>query len=167
LRVSESVAFGHGWPYKPTPPRSRRLSGEELARREQALARAPLFSNLPRRHLRALAKITGVRSYDQGATIVREGSTGSAFFVILDGGARVTRNRRTLDQLSPGDFFGEISLLDPGPRTASVISTAPTVCLDLAGKDFRDILHREPVLAVRLLEGLGKRLRNMAGPAGE
>jgi CRP-like cAMP-binding protein len=164
LTVASTVDFTGGWPYKPTRRGARGISREELARRELALARAPLFSNLNKRHLRGLARVTGVRSYEPGATIVREGSAGWSFFVILEGGAKVVRNRRTVGTLSPGDFFGEISLLDPGPRTASVISTASTLCLDLAGKDFRDILRREHVLALRLLEGLGKRLRAMAGP---
>ena len=62
-------------------------------------------------------------------------------------------------RLGPGELFGEISLLDPGPRTASVIAEGPTRCLDLAGKDFREILQGEPRLAIRIAAALARRLR--------
>ncbi len=72
----------------------------------------------------------------------------------------MVRSGRTIARLAPGDFFGEISLLDPGPRTASVIAESPTICLDLAGADFRDILAREPSLAMKVMRELARRLRD-------
>jgi CRP-like cAMP-binding protein len=135
------------------------IRGEELRQRQEALAAAPLFAHLTKRHLRTIAKVTGVASYARGATLVREGTPGSRFFVILAGRARVTRGNRTKVRLEAGDFFGEISLLDPGPRTASVVAESSLMCLELEGKDFRQVVVTEPMLALRICQELAKRLR--------
>jgi CRP-like cAMP-binding protein len=150
--------FTEGWPFKPMPPGSR-IGRDEMERRQAALERAPLLANLPKRHLRSIARVTGVRNYGEGTVIVKEGGSGSSFFVILDGRAKVVRGGRTVGRLAPGDFFGEVSLLDPGPRTASVVAEAPTQCLDLAGGDFRRILAGQPQLALAILRGMAQRLR--------
>jgi CRP/FNR family cyclic AMP-dependent transcriptional regulator len=157
--------FTRGWPFKPVSKGASKISGDELARREAALRGTPLFAELPRRHVRAIARVTGTPAYEDGATIVAEGSTGSSLFVVLDGGAKVVRRGRTIARLGPGEFFGEISLLDPGPRTASVVADGPTRCLDLAGKDFREMLQGEPKLAVQIAAVLARRLRS-AQPSG-
>jgi CRP-like cAMP-binding protein len=157
--MTGSTEFARGWPFKPVPRGASRISGEELARREAALRDTPLFAEIPRRHLRAISRVTGTPAFEDGATIVAEGSTGSSLFVVLDGGASVVKGGRTLARLGPGEFFGEISLLDPGPRTASVVADGPTRCLDLAGKDFRQFLETEPRLAVQIAAVLARRLR--------
>jgi CRP-like cAMP-binding protein len=149
-----------GWPYGPKP-RSGRLSSEELSRRQAALARAPLFAELPKRHQRSLAKATAITTYPAGSEIVREGTSGGAFFVILDGSATVVRGNRTLARLSAGDFFGEISLLDGDPRTASVITQSDVACLSLAGRDFLEVLDREPRLGRTMLRELARRIRKL------
>ena len=120
---------------------------------------------MPKRHLRSIAKVTGVREYDKGASIIREGDPGSTFYVLLDGRARVVRGGRTVTHLSAGDFFGEISLLDAGTRTANVIAESPLRCLTLGEKDFAKILAGEPVLATRILRELAARLRRSEGSA--
>jgi CRP-like cAMP-binding protein len=140
-------------------PPGARFSAKERTRRELALTEAPLFANLPKRHLRSIAKMTGVREYEEGDWVIREGDPGSAFYVLLDGRARVVRGSRTVTHLSAGDFFGEISLLDAGSRTASVLAESPLRCLTLDQKDFAKILAGEPVLAARLLRELAARLR--------
>jgi CRP-like cAMP-binding protein len=118
-----------------------------------------MFASLSRRHLRSLAKVTSVAAYDQGAEVVREGSAGSMFFVLLDGRAKVVRGGRTMAHFSPGDFFGEISVLDGGPRTASVVAETSLRCLRLGAKDFTQVVEKEPLLAVRLLREIAGRLR--------
>jgi CRP-like cAMP-binding protein len=128
------------------------------------LSKAPFFSELSKRHLRSVARVTWVVEFPDGATIVREGSVESAFFVILEGQARVVRKGRTVARLSRGDFFGEISLLDPGPRTASVVAGSAMRCLRLTGQDFRQILGQEPGVAARIAAGLARRLRRREGP---
>lgn len=135
------------------------MSREERAGREAALRRAPLFADLPARVIRAIADVTMVKRYPAGREIVREGVRGSSFFVVLEGRARAKRRDRTLGRIGPGEFFGEISLLDPGPRTATVVAETPLVCLDLAGADFRELLARDVRLALRILRELARRVR--------
>ena len=140
-------------------PPGARISAKERARRERVLTEVPLFANLPKRHLSSIAKVTGVREYAKGASVIREGDPSSTFFVLLDGRAKVVRGGRILTHLSAGDFFGEISLLDAGTRTASVIAESPLRCLTLDEKDFAKILTRQPVLTMRILRGVAARLR--------
>lgn len=154
----DQQSFTRGWPFEPAP-RGARVSEEERRRRQAALARSPLFASLSRRHLRSLAKVTSVAAYDQGAEVVAEGSPGSMFFVLLDGKAKVVRGGRTVAHFSPGDFFGEISVLDGGPRTASVVAETPLRCLKLGARDLTEAMENEPRLAVRILREVVGRLR--------
>ena len=141
-----------------------RISREEQSARERALQQAPLFAGFPKRHLRAIAREATVTVYDRGETIVEEGSKGGAFFVILDGSAKAVSGSRTLGRLKPGTFFGEVALLDEGPRMASVVTESMTRCLILDGQDFQRIVAKEPALALRLLRELARRLRMAERP---
>jgi CRP-like cAMP-binding protein len=158
--------LSRGWPVGPVSLRPRRMSKEELLLRQRALAAAPMFAEISKRHLRSIAKVTWVRTLPAGATLMAEGSPGSSFLVVLEGQVKVLRNGRTVARGSGGDFFGEISLLDPGPRTATVVAETPVTCIDLAGQDFRRILGNEPTLALRLLKGLAHRLREIQPALG-
>lgn len=124
-----------------------------------ALARSPLFADLSQRDLRRVARATEIYAYADGRTIVREGTRSEGFFVILDGKAKVTRAGRTIRRLGPGDFFGEIGLLDGGPRTATVVADGPLHALVLLRKEFRTLLTDEPKVAYRILGGATRRLR--------
>jgi CRP/FNR family transcriptional regulator, cyclic AMP receptor protein len=137
-----------------------RSMGEEIARRQDALSSVPLFADIPKRHLRSIAKLTAVPSFEPDKIIVKEGTTGSLFFVILEGSAKVLQDGKVIGRLQPGDYFGEISLLDPGPRTATVVASERTICLNLAGADFRDILVSEPKLALSVMRVLARRVRS-------
>jgi CRP-like cAMP-binding protein len=135
------------------------VAGErEEAARETSLMRSPLFAGFPHRHLRALAKLTMIESYRPGTTIVEESSVGSDLYAIIDGRVKVLVGGRALDRLSVGDFFGELSLLAPGPRSASVVAEAPTRCIRLRGKDFGAAMARDPQLAAKVREAAGERL---------
>jgi CRP/FNR family cyclic AMP-dependent transcriptional regulator len=151
------------WTFQPAP-RGARISNVEMARRQEALSQSSLFSDLSKRHLRSIAELTSITSFREGAVILKEGASGSSFFVILEGGAKVVQNGRTIRRMASGDFFGEVSLLDPGPRTATVVADTPTVCLNLAGGDFRDVLAREPTLSLKVVRVLARRLRDAQGP---
>src|SRR6266536_3047971 len=96
-----------GWPFEPVQAGDK-ISLTELRLREQALARAPLYASLPQQDLRSLAKLTSVERYQVGSTVVKEGAPGTAFFVILEGQAKVVIGSRTITGLGPGDIFGEI-----------------------------------------------------------
>src|SRR5438309_4816497 len=131
-----------------------------MARREtELLARVPLFAGLSKRDLRSIAAIGRERSYDEGAAITQEGHPGDEFYVILGGEAKVTQRGRRINRLMPGDYFGEIALLDGGPRTASVIAETPILVLAINRKPFHSILGRQPAIVLKMLGELARMLR--------
>lgn len=133
-----------------------------------ALARVPLFSGLAPRHLKKLADLTEEQKFMEGARVVREGDIGDTFYVIREGEAKVVSGTgRVVNRLRPGDFFGEISLLDGGPRTATVIADTPMRMLALPRKAFLQVLQQEPVVGVKLLGYTAFMLRRLErSPAG-
>ncbi len=100
----------------------------------------------------------------EGASVVKEGREGDSFYVILGGQAKVVRGGRTVTHLLPGDFFGEVSLIDGGKRTATVVTETPLTTLMLGRGPFARMLEREPGIAVKMLEELAGRLRQMQRP---
>src|SRR6185369_6507267 len=100
------------------------------------LAGVPLFAGLSARHLKRIGDLAETADYMAGASLVKEGTEGDAFYVIIEGLAKVVMGRRTINQLMPGDYFGEISLLDWGVRTASVVSETPLKVLMIDRKRF-------------------------------
>ena len=132
-----------------------------LRRSVAALEAIPLFDGLSKRHLRRLARDTEVVEFGPGRAIVEEGQAGEAMFVVLTGTARVVRAGRKVGALIPGDFFGELSALDAGPRTASVVPETPVEVLRLFRHTLHDLVEDEPALAMSLLEGLARRLRQV------
>jgi CRP/FNR family transcriptional regulator, cyclic AMP receptor protein len=156
--------FAKRWPYTPARGRRGGASQTSLALVEEALSHAPLFAEIPKRHLRSIARVTRVSSHPAGRSIVQEGTEGSALYVLLEGDAKVVRKGRTVARLGPGDFFGEISLIDGGPRTASVVAETPLRSLKLEGQDFRRVVGAEPQLAMRVMQALAARLRDHEQP---
>src|SRR5688572_6427297 len=124
-----------------------------------ALAKIPLFARVPKRHLRTILERMGEYGYEDGATIVKDARQGEVLYLLLDGSARVVRGGRTVAKLGPGDFFGEVAVLDQRPRTATVTATSPVRCLTLHRDDLRAVLEEEPSVAWSLLEELASRLR--------
>lgn len=164
--MAHEIDFTRGWPFELVRP-GEKVPFTELKLREQAMTRAPLLASLPKQHLRLLAEVTQVHRYQPATAIVKEGSPGTAFFVILEGTAKVQVGARPVARLSAGDFFGEISLLDGGRRTASVVAETPMLCLRLGGSNFLQLLTDEPALAMKVLRGVAGRLREAeAKPAG-
>ena len=160
-----SDTYTAGWPVGKAPGTGRRIPKGELQRREEALKRASLFSDLPKRHLRTIARVTGTSEFRPGTTVVKMGAPGRVFYVILEGDAKVlSKAGRTVRRLKAGDFFGEISLLDGGPRSATVIAETHLRCLSLAGQDFREIMAGEPALAIAIVRELATRLRATTSP---
>jgi len=126
-----------------------------------ALRSVPLFDGVSKRHLRRLAGETDVVSFGSGHPIVEEGHPGEAMFVVLGGAARVERAGRKVGALVPGDFFGELSALDGGPRTASVVPETPMEVLRLYRHSLRRMIEDEPGFGMGLLEGIARRLRQI------
>jgi CRP/FNR family transcriptional regulator, cyclic AMP receptor protein len=124
-----------------------------------------LFSGLSTRHLRRVMDLTNEVRFMEGASVVKEGEEADSFYVIVEGQAKVLRgDSRVVSRLFPGDFFGEVSLLDGGERTASVVSETPLTMLSIERKQFRRMLEREPAIALKMLEELAARLRRMQRP---
>jgi CRP-like cAMP-binding protein len=128
-------------------------------RRTQLLGTVGLFSGLGPDELAAIAKRSVEVDFEADRTIVRQGEVGTGFFLIATGLARVVRDGETIAELGPGDFFGELSLLDGEPRIAAVVSQTPATCLAIASWDFEALLEERPRLAIVILKGVARRLR--------
>lgn len=134
-------------------------------RERDAVGLVPLFAGLSRRHQHRVADLAVEEAIMEGATIVREGDIGETFYVILEGEAKVTtKSGRVVNRLRPGDFFGEISLLDGGPRTANVIADTPMVLLGVARKAFFRAIADQPEIGVRLLQYVAGLIRRLEHP---
>jgi CRP/FNR family cyclic AMP-dependent transcriptional regulator len=137
---------------------------EQAPRRTQretaaVLAAVPLFSGFSKRPLHRLAKETDELDFGPGEGIVEAGMPGEALFVVLAGHAKVVRGSRKIGDLVPGDFFGELSALDGGQRSASVVAETPVRVLRLFRHTLLELLRAEPQLALRLLDEMVRRVR--------
>jgi CRP/FNR family transcriptional regulator, cyclic AMP receptor protein len=126
---------------------------------DSVLAAVPLFEGLSKRHMKRLAGVADVANFMAEHTIVREGEPGDAFYVVLAGQAKVTSNSKLVNRVMPGDYFGEISLLDGDVRTATVTSETQMTLLILQRQRFMKLLREEPGMAMNLLTGLAKQVR--------
>ncbi len=128
------------------------------------LHKVPLFVGLSNRQLEHLARRFVDRDYKAGSTIVTQGQGGEGFFIITKGSVEVIRERpdgskAVIDNLAAGDFFGEMALLDEGPRTASVVTKEDTHCLVLTRWDFLGTLKEDADMSVEVLKELARRFR--------
>jgi CRP/FNR family transcriptional regulator, cyclic AMP receptor protein len=134
-------------------------------RRAELLAGCPLFKGIDADGLAKLAELTTPVDFPAGHVIARQGEIGTGFFVIVSGGVRVVRDGAVVARLGPGEFFGELSVLDQMPRNATVAADEPTSCLALASWDFDKILLEEPALTLAILRGVARRLREVSESA--
>ena len=124
-----------------------------------ALSAVPLFAGITSESMVRLAEVAGELEVPAGSFIVRQGQVGTGLYVILSGSVRVLRGAEELAQLGPGDFFGELSVIDQRPRIASVQSETDGRCLALASWDLLALLERDAQLALNMIAGLVARLR--------
>jgi CRP-like cAMP-binding protein len=130
-------------------------------RRAELLAGCPLFKGIDADGLTKLAALATSVDFPAGHVIARQGEIGTGFFVIVSGGVRVVRDGNAVAHLGPGEFFGELSVLDRMPRNATVAAEEPTGCLALASWDFENVLLAEPALTLAILRGVAIRLREV------
>ncbi len=130
-------------------------------RRTELLAAARLFAGVDPEGLQRIGDRTVEVDFPDGHVIARKGEVGTGFFVIASGRASVIRDGRAIAMLGPGDFFGELSVLDGRPRTAQVVADGPTTCIALASWDLEAVMLEEPKVALALLRGLAVRLREL------
>jgi CRP-like cAMP-binding protein len=125
-----------------------------------ALAKAPLFRNLSRSDLVALAKVTEDLEVKEGKVLAREGEIGHEFFVIVDGEVEVVKDGQAVRKLGSGDFFGEIALIWDSPRrTATVTAATPVRLFVLTRQAFRGLIDHHPDIEEKVLEALEDRVR--------
>ena len=123
------------------------------------LKKVPLFNNLSQRHLKEIAKHADQVQVERGRVLVQQGKTGWEFIFIVEGKARVEKNGKVIRQLTGGDFFGEISLIDGEPRTSSVIADTDMTLLIVHKPSFDHLLEAIPGLQKKVLVSLCQYLR--------
>ena len=123
------------------------------------LANIPLFAGCSTKQLSQVRSQLNETTVASGKTLVRQGSTGYECFVIVDGHATVSIDDQVISRLGPGDYFGELALLDRRPRSATVTATTDLTVMVLTQREFSSLLNIVPGLALKLLENLAVRLR--------
>jgi CRP-like cAMP-binding protein len=125
----------------------------------QHLAQVKMFSSLSKKELSMISRAADVITVKDGAEIVREGTFGHDFYLIVEGAATVRRNGRKVADLGPGSYFGELSLLDSGPRSATVIADGDTELAVIGRREFMAVLDDVPAVTHKLLVNMATRLR--------
>lgn len=123
------------------------------------LKKVPLFTLLSRRHLDLIARVADEVKLDAGKVLAQQGERGLEFLLIVDGSARVERDGKLIARLAAGDIFGEMSIIDGKPRTATVIAETPIVLLVVHRRSFSYLLDTIPGLQRKVLVTLCERLR--------
>jgi CRP-like cAMP-binding protein len=129
----------------------------------ELLRKVPLFARCSKRELAEIATLADEIDLRQDKELIREGARGREFFVLLEGKADVLKDGKRINEMGPGEFFGEIALVAPSPvRTATVKATTPVRVLVVTAQNFRRLLERSPDIKLKVLEALAERV----SPAG-
>jgi len=123
------------------------------------LEQVPLLEELSKRDRQRLAKLLKERTFKPGQEIVVEGRTGVGFFIILDGKAAVTIGGKLVQVLGPGDYFGEMALLDGAARSATITADGELRCATMTSWGFKSFVLDHPQVAWAMLQTLAQRLR--------
>ena len=126
----------------------------------ESLKRVPIFAGVRDKELGRLVKAMRDSRFNEGEVITTEGRSGVGFFLIEDGNATVSLRGEIVRTLGPGDHFGEIALIDEGPRSATVTASTDLRCRGLAAWEFKSFVQEHPEVAWPLLETLASRLRD-------
>ncbi len=130
--------------------------------RVERLRTVPLFQSCTDPQLQFIATRVEDLDFPAGKVLCEEGASGGDFFIVLSGEAEVRRSGKKVDTMREGDFFGEISLIDNGPRTATVVAAMPMRCFVLSAGQFQDVLYQSGEIARQILYTVTKRLRGAA-----
>jgi CRP/FNR family cyclic AMP-dependent transcriptional regulator len=131
----------------------------------ELLQRIPLFAELEPRELERLSGSFKERTFEAGQPVATEGEGGAGFFVIESGEAVVTVQGDERGRLGPGDYFGDIAMIDQGDRTATIQAESDLKCYGLVFWDFRPIVESDARIAWPLLQAMAKRLRKAEAEA--
>ena len=130
----------------------------------EALRKAPLFEGLARRELVELAKVTDDLEVEPGKVLCKEGQPAREFFVIVDGEVEVRKRGKNVTTLGPGDFFGEIALIEHGTRTATVTAKTPLRFFVLHSRAFNGLMDSAPGVERKVLRALARRVLGDSDP---
>ena len=122
------------------------------------LGQVPMFQACSKKDLVTIGRSGDTTTFDTGDVLVKEGMRGQEFFVLVDGKVSVTRDGISVAELGPGDYFGELALLDPRPRDATVTATTPGEAFVIEQRRFLALLTDVPQLNAKLLLGMARRL---------
>ena len=125
------------------------------------LRNVPLFAGCTRRELERIARSGDEITMTEGSLVVDQGQTGREAFVVLDGAVSVKRNGRKVATLGPGAIVGELSLLDHGPRTATVTCETECTIFVISQRHFLAVLDDVPTISHKLLASLASRIREL------
>lgn len=126
----------------------------------ETLRNVPLFKGLSQRQLEQIARLADEMEAPAGRRLANAGDTGHELFIIVDGQASVTTQSRRTITLGPGEFFGEMSLIDGGPRSATVEAATPMKLLVIGHREFWELLNEAPPLVGKIMRALSQRLRD-------
>jgi len=141
--------------------------GSETSAIVEMLQKAPLWSGLTEKELKVIARSFKELKYENGDVIVRKGEAGVGFYLIAEGTVEVRADGQVLSKLGPGQFFGEMSILDGQPRSADVVALEPSRCFALASWSFKSIVSNHPKMALKLLQESVRRLQMNAQVLGQ
>lgn len=126
------------------------------------ISKVPIFSGCSKRELAIIARASKMVLHKEGTVIAREGERGIGLFLIVEGQCKISIGGKTKAKLGPGDFFGEVALLDGGPRTATVTAMTAVRLIGITGWVFRGLLMEHPSIALKTLEAVAGRLRSVS-----
>jgi len=127
--------------------------------RQELLEKVSMFSACNKKELGRLAAVAQERQVPSGAVLTKEGEPGDEFYVVAEGMAKASIKGRKVGSIPAGSFFGELSLLDQGPRTATVTAELPTRLVVITAKDFGKVIDDIPSIALKIMKGLATRIR--------
>lgn len=127
-------------------------------RKIDLLKHVPLFSGCSKKELGQVARVADEIDLRAGKTLIKEGTPGREFFVLVDGTAEIRRKGKKIDSAGPGDFFGEIALLSDQPRNATVVTTSPVDALVVTARNFRMLIEDHPLIALKVMRAVADRL---------
>ncbi len=132
----------------------------------EALAGLAIFADLSRPELERVAHMLEERYFAQDERILRQGLSGSGFYIVLEGEAAAIASGKHVAKLGRGEFFGEISVLLGEPPTADIVATRPLLCLVLSAERLVEFLKTNPRVCFRILQAEARKLRNATGRSG-
>jgi CRP/FNR family transcriptional regulator, cyclic AMP receptor protein len=141
------------------PAPGQRGAADDPGSWANVLQTVPLFAGLSRRHVGKIARAGRIVRFHHGTEIVRAGEPGDVLYVVLDGEVTVRKPRARALTVDTGSFFGELSLVDGGPRSATVVAQGEVVCFALRRTAFTKLLRAEPAISIAILTELAARLR--------